>query len=158
MDARKAVIGPLAGFRRGAARSASEDGSPAASQSAIGEKKLVRSVRGWPPVKIRADASAEPPVKMHSVKKFGDGAARDDSPALVTPGAKSEETLVPSQSVIGEIKMASTCERPAPTVRPQSRPKRTPGGRQSMDVQRVYEVSHRGRALASQTVIGEIKL
>ena len=51
MDARKAVIGPLAGFRRWRCPiPRAEDGSPAASQSAIGKKKLVRFVRGgWPP-------------------------------------------------------------------------------------------------------------
>jgi len=50
MDARKAMIGPPAGFRRGRcpiARRRTE--ARAASQSAIGKKKLVRSVRGMAP-------------------------------------------------------------------------------------------------------------
>ena len=50
MDARKVVIGPLVRFRLGAVPNrAAEDRSRAASQSAIGKKKLVRSVRRpWP--------------------------------------------------------------------------------------------------------------
>jgi hypothetical protein len=46
LDARKAMIGLWPGSDGGAADRASEDGGPASSQSAIGKKKLVRSVRG----------------------------------------------------------------------------------------------------------------
>ena len=43
---------------------------------------------------------------MHSVKKIWRWSCQGRFAALVTPSAKSEETLVPSQSVIGEIKMS----------------------------------------------------
>ena len=67
----------------------------------------------------RRRQDAEPPVKMQSVKKIWRWSCKGQFATIVTPGAKSEETLVPSQSVIGEIKMASILRTtPAPTVRP----------------------------------------
>ncbi len=72
MDARKAVIGPLAGFRRGAAhRRASEDGSPAASQSAIGKKKLVRFVRGGLAARVK-DTRRRARCRATSQDAFGE--------------------------------------------------------------------------------------
>jgi hypothetical protein len=44
---------------------------------------------------------------MQSVKKIWRWSCKGQFATIVTPGVKSEQTLVPSQSVISEIKMAS---------------------------------------------------
>ena len=69
---------------------------------------------------MRRRQDAEPPVKMHSVRNIWRWSCQGRFAALVTPSAKSEGTLVASQVVIGEIKMASILRMtPAPTVRPR---------------------------------------
>jgi hypothetical protein len=112
MDARKAKIGPPAGFRRWRcpiARRRTEAGLPI-------KVRLVMAPR----VKTRGrQQGAEPPVKMRLVKKIWRCSCKGQFATIVIPGAKSEEALVPSQGVIGEIKMASILRTtPGPTDQP----------------------------------------
>ena len=93
----------------------------------------------------------------------------------MTPSAKSEETLVPSQSVIGEIKMACilrtetlpdsptrglrvTCQLSTPGTEAAVPVKVQIGGKKFGVGCVKKSAVEKGCALASQTVIGEIKL
>jgi hypothetical protein len=76
----------------------SEDGSPAASQRAIGKKKLVRFVRGGLAARMK-DTRRGARCRATSQDAFGE---KDLAMQLlgmiaapVTPSAKSEETLAP---------------------------------------------------------------
>jgi hypothetical protein len=50
---------------------------------------------------------AETPVKMQSVKKIWRWSCKGQFATIAGLGAKKEETLIPSQDAIGEIKMVS---------------------------------------------------
>ena len=91
------------------ARPGSEDGSPAASQSAIGRKKLGRSVRGKMAARVK-DTRQTARCRATSQNAIGEKdlaiELQGQCATMVIPGVKSEETFVPSQGAIGEIKMA----------------------------------------------------
>ena len=90
MDARKAVIGPLAGFRRGRLPDrASEDGSPAASQSAIGKKKLVRSVRGELAARVK-DTRQTARCRATSQNAFGEKDLAMELPGMIRRASDSQ--------------------------------------------------------------------
>ena len=84
MDARKAVIGPPADIPTLALPDSHARRNEALRQSKCDWQEKVGALRaealaGRVKNKSRHQL-AEVPVKMHSVKRFGDGAARDDSP------------------------------------------------------------------------------
>jgi len=91
---------------------ASEDGSWAASQRAIGKKKLVRSVRGRGELAARVkDRRQTARCRATSQNAFGKKKLAMELPGMIRRAGDSqcqnEEILVPSQTVISEIKMAS---------------------------------------------------
>jgi len=97
---------------------ASEHGGRAASQSAIGKKKLVRSVREELAARV-TDTRQTARCRATSQNAFGKKdlamELQGQFATMVIPGVKSEETLVPSQGASGEIKMASILRtRPCP--------------------------------------------
>ena len=109
MDARKAVIGPLAGFRRGRCPIASrkmEAGLPVKVR--LVRKSWCRSVPGELAARVK-DTRQRARCRATSQNAFGEKdlamELQRQFATIVTPSAKSEEPPFPCKGVIGEIKM-----------------------------------------------------